>query len=300
MAVSLSASVCPSYAIGCRNAENVPGPDKPDPIWVSLGVLVNNATYDECCVSNNIFVFAQNYTVGLSYKSPNFGWTKNEVVASIGNRFTIHGLWADHCDGSYEGTKWNADHTIKTSIDYDLVGCDVTHAFQNAADVILSNCNKAYLYDYMSANWVGGDGDNNWFWSHEWSKHGTCTGSFKDRCYDGSSKFQGFFDFLQVNIEVYTKLDMMDAFKKSGIVPSDSATYTLAGLNAAHKAAFGFEGGMQCVKNNGKQYLTEVWTYLTEAPGHKYNPVSPTIVPSPYQSCNGSLPIVFALTANKN
>ncbi|KAJ3074991.1 ribonuclease T2-like [Podochytrium sp. JEL0797] len=281
--MALSSANCPSFAVGCQ----------PNPITAAL--------YPECCVSNNIFVFAQNYTVGLSYKTPNFDWTHNAVVADIGPKFSMHGLWADNCDGSYNGTKWNTNHTAKVGIDYDLIGCDASRATENAGDLIQGSCSYSYLYDWMNKNWRAGNGDNNWFWSHEWSKHGTCTGSFAASCFDGSIAHQDMFTFFQTSIEVFTKLDIMSAFTSQGIYPSDTTTYTLAQLNAAHKSAFGFTGGMQCVKNSGKQYLNEVWSYLTEAPGHKYIVADPSIAgANPYQACNGSLPIYFPLTANVN
>ncbi|KAI8622581.1 ribonuclease T2-like protein [Chytriomyces sp. MP71] len=272
------ASNCPSYAVGCQT----------NPF--------TGAAYDSCCVSNTgLLVFAQNYTTGLSYKV-NSTWTKNAVVAEIGNRFTVHGLWADNCDGSYNGTKYV--NGVKTGIDYDLIGCDASRAFENAADVIKANPTYQWLADWMNVNWRAGDGDNSWFWSHEWSKHGTCTSSFEPKCYGADfKKNDDFFDFMTVSIQVYKSLDLLSAFKASGIVPSDSVAYKLSDLNAAHKAAFGFEGGMQCVVRSGNQYLNEVWTYMNEVPGHNFQVIAP--VAGAYQSCKNTTAIYIPVTPFK-
>ncbi|KAJ3291378.1 ribonuclease T2-like [Rhizoclosmatium sp. JEL0117] len=276
---------CPSYAVGCQLNP------------------VTNAKYDACCVSDSVFVFAQNYSIGLTYRTASPAWTKNSVAAAIGPKFTMHGLWADHCDGSYETTKWtNQALGLANGTNYDLFGCDASRAFQNAQQVIAADCNNAYLNTWIDTFWRAGDGDNNWLVAHEWSKHGTCTGSFGNACYPGQGPFAGFFDFLKVSLAVYQQLDIMAAFNNAGIFPSDVNTYTLAQLVAAHKTAFGAPGAMQCQGNTGKgvgpQYLSEVWTYLQEVPNKRYvpfdaNTIGPKVV---YNSCNDSIPIIIPVT----
>ncbi|KAJ3231879.1 ribonuclease T2-like [Chytriomyces hyalinus] len=272
---------CPSYAVGCQA----------DPF--------SGALYDSCCVSaTGLFVFAQNFTTGLSY-GPN-PWTRNQVVSEIGARFTLHGLWADNCDGTFNGTKYiEPGHIKNTSLpDYDLYGCDKARSFENAAQVLATRPSKARLTKWMKTNWRAGDGDDSWFWSHEWSKHGTCTSSFNPSCYGKAfKKYDDFFDFMEVSIEVFKGLDMLSAFKAASIVPSDTKQYNITQLNAAHKAAFGVEGGMQCVKRDGVQYLSEVWTYMNEVPGHNFKAIAP--IPNAFQSCKPDTLITFPLTGFK-
>ncbi|KAJ3092606.1 ribonuclease T2-like [Physocladia obscura] len=274
---------CPSFAVGCQT----------NPL--------NGQKYDGCCVSQDgLFVFAQNYTTGLSYDGLNRNWTTNSVVAEIGPRFTIHGLWPDNCDGTYNSTTWNANHTEKTSFDYDLYGCDATRAVQDAQSILLSeaegSCATAALLDFMQTNWRVGNRDDNWFWSHEWSKHGTCASSYDPQCLDTSDVYAGLVDFFGAAVAVFKHIDLLAAFGAAGIVPSDSTTYNLTALNNAHQTAFGFPGGMQCVSRNGSQYLSEVWSYLSETPNHNYIAASPDlVVAGAYQSCKLALPITIPL-----
>ncbi|KAJ3051241.1 hypothetical protein HDU99_008476, partial [Rhizoclosmatium hyalinum] len=54
---------CPYYAVSCTLD---PSTSKP---------------YHECCVSTNgLAIFSQNYTLGLSYKTPQHNWTIPSVV----------------------------------------------------------------------------------------------------------------------------------------------------------------------------------------------------------------------------
>ncbi|ORY39494.1 ribonuclease T2 [Rhizoclosmatium globosum] len=285
--MAYSAASCPSYAVGCQL----------NPI--------TNAKYDGCCVSDSVFVFAQNYTLGLTYKTASPAWAKTSVSSAIGTQFTIHGLWADHCDGTYETTKWiNQTAGIANGTNYDLIGCDATRADQNLLGTLSADCSTSYILDAVKPYWKGGDGDDNWLISHEWNKHGTCTGSFGASCYPTLKS--AVVAFMDTTLQVYKQLDLATAFKNAGIVPSDTVTYTRAQFQDAHIKAFGAPGAFQCQGNtNGKgkgpQYLSEVWTYLQEVPNKKYVPFDADKVVGPgttYNGCNATIPIIYAVTAN--
>ncbi|GAA6033742.1 hypothetical protein JCM8097_004408 [Rhodosporidiobolus ruineniae] len=68
------------------------------------------------------------------------------------NSWTIHGLWPDNCDGTYEQF------------------CDPDREYENIHE-ILGNHGRADLLSYMSEFWLDYQGNDESFQSHEWSKH---------------------------------------------------------------------------------------------------------------------------------
>ncbi len=62
--------------------------------------------------------------------------------------FTIHGLWPQRKDGSWP--------------EY----CDPNHPLRES-DI-------KELVPKLEASWPSWEGEDVWFWSHEWSRHGTC------------------------------------------------------------------------------------------------------------------------------
>ncbi|KAG0260678.1 ribonuclease T2-like [Linnemannia exigua] len=75
------------------------------------------------------------------------------------DEFTIHGLWPDTCSGG-QGP---------------ATGCDAARIYTDI-DTRLQNYpgTPAGFLDEMNTYWASYKGDNNAFWAHEWSKHGTC------------------------------------------------------------------------------------------------------------------------------
>ena len=61
------------------------------------------------------------------------------------NSWTIHGLWPDHCDGTYDSN------------------CDSSRAYTNITD-ILTSFGKTDLLAYMNQYWLDENGDNESFW----------------------------------------------------------------------------------------------------------------------------------------
>ncbi|KAG0379529.1 ribonuclease T2-like [Mortierella sp. AD032] len=75
------------------------------------------------------------------------------------DEFTIHGLWPDTCSGG-QGP---------------ATGCDAARIYSDI-DTRLQNYpgTPAGFLDELNTYWASYKGDNNAFWAHEWSKHGTC------------------------------------------------------------------------------------------------------------------------------
>ncbi|KAI9328630.1 ribonuclease T2-like protein [Obelidium mucronatum] len=180
---------CPYYAIACSL----------DP--------ATHAPYDECCVSRNgLAVLAQNYTFGLSYADPG-GWTAPAVVADIGPRFTLHGLWPNGCDGAFNASD---------------AGCDAARSCADIAALLRNTTGRfGYLQALLAREWRAGDGDNNWLWTHEWTKHGTCAESFQPRCLESPAEPRAdLLGFLAAAVALFIRLDVMKAFRAAGVAPS--------------------------------------------------------------------------------
>ncbi|KAE9370318.1 ribonuclease-like protein T2 [Stipitochalara longipes BDJ] len=152
------------------------------------------------------------------------------------NSWTIHGLWPDHCDGTYDSN------------------CDASRAYTNIT-AILQSYGKTDLLSYMNEFWVDINGDDESFWEHEWAKHGTCISTLKPSCYTGYTPQEEVPDFFQKTVDIFQTLDSYTALANAGIVPSSTATYTAAKIQAALKSAYGFDVTIQC--SSGA--LDEIW-----------------------------------------
>ena len=158
------------------------------------------------------------------------------------NSWTIHGLWPDHCDGTYDSN------------------CDASRAYTNIT-AILQSYGKTDLLSYMvSTNfseqyclfsfygelftplmlcltsrlltthylisqlypseailirdsevqntyWVDINGDDESFWEHEWAKHGTCISTLKPSCYTDYTPQEEIPDFFQKTVDLFKTLD---------------------------------------------------------------------------------------------
>lgn len=74
-------------------------------------------------------------------------WDTDPVVGPE-DSWTIHGLWPDNCDGTYEAN------------------CDDRRAYSNITD-ILQAAGKQDLLDYMNIYWQSNSGSAETFWEHE-------------------------------------------------------------------------------------------------------------------------------------
>ncbi|KAE8444070.1 hypothetical protein EG329_000938 [Mollisiaceae sp. DMI_Dod_QoI] len=152
------------------------------------------------------------------------------------NSWTIHGLWPDHCDGTYDSS------------------CDPSRAYTNIS-AILQSYGKTDLLSYMNTYWVDINGDDESFWEHEWGKHGTCISTLKPSCYTGYTAQEEVPDFFQKTVDLFKTLDSYTALANAGILPSSTATYTASAIQNALKASFGFAVTIQCASGA----LDEIW-----------------------------------------
>ncbi|KAJ3273025.1 ribonuclease T2-like [Blyttiomyces sp. JEL0837] len=262
---------CPSTAVSCQ-------------IDSTIGKL-----NDGCCVAQNgLVVLSQNWTFGYKYDAANVVGGKhqnwfdfNYMKTAPSNQWTLHGLWPDNCDGSYNTSAF---------------GCDPTRIYEDV-QTRLTTLNPSYL-PQISTQWIAANGDTNWFWSHEWTKHATCFSTVNPSCYGSMyTKDKDIVDFFGAAFGLFQKYGVYEILAGAGILPDARVGYQLNDMNAAFSVALqGNVPAFQCVKDKGgKQYVVEAWTYFYNTPGLGFIPAS-TAVKSAigYSSnCNAALPVYY-------
>ncbi|KAJ5114324.1 Ribonuclease T2 [Penicillium alfredii] len=153
--------------------------------------------------------------------------------------WTIHGLWPDNCDGTYESS------------------CDSSRAYTNITDILKAQ-GRDDLLSYMQQYWVDINGDDESFWAHEWGKHGTCINTIDPDCYSDYSPQQEVGDFFQKVVDLFKGLDTYKALSDAGIKPSSSKTYSRSDIEAALSKLHGAEAYIGC--KSGK--LNQVWYFF--------------------------------------
>eukprot|EP01133_Synstelium_polycarpum_P016154 gene16154-19222_t len=136
--------------------------------------------------------------------------TQTCIASKEREAFTIHGLWPENNGGSYpsfcKGPAFNA----------------------NEINDLLTDMN----YDWPSLT-----GPNDDFWTHEWSKHGTCslTGPITDE-----------HDYFSSALKLYSSFNITDSLVTHGIFPSNSGSVSVPAINSSLKASFGGVPLLQC------------------------------------------------------
>lgn len=149
--------------------------------------------------------------------------------------WTIHGLWPDYCTTGYPST------------------CDPSRAYTDIAGLLTAqgaSDTLAYMQDY----WQDISGTSESFWEHEWSKHGTCYSTLRPSCLpSGSPKGAEAVAYFQTVVGLFKTLPTYTWLAEAGIVPSSSATYTLAQITSAIKAKWGYTVALDCSSGNINQ-----------------------------------------------
>ncbi|GAA5914082.1 hypothetical protein JCM6882_001843 [Rhodosporidiobolus microsporus] len=216
----------------------------------TVSIAESRKNLDECCseIPGGRILLTQFYNA-----QPSFGPEKE---------WTIHGLWPDNCDGSWEQY------------------CDVEREYDNIRE-ILTQGGRTDLLEYMDRMWKSNTGNDQSLWSHEWNKHGTCMSTLNPECYGKAYKqYDEVVDYFEKTVSQDKKLPTYEWLEAAGIVPSETATYTLEQLQAVAKKNHGYEAIWGC---NNKNELDEVWyQYIARGPiaGGKLIPAVPAGSPS--------------------
>jgi ribonuclease T2 len=59
----------------------------------------------------------------------------------------------------------------------------------------------------MNTYWKDVSGDDESFWEHEWSKHGTCVSTLAPACYSGYTAKQEVGDYFQKAVDIFKTRD---------------------------------------------------------------------------------------------
>eukprot|EP01121_Diplochlamys_sp_Union-15-3_P004006 TRINITY_DN1396_c0_g2_i3.p1 TRINITY_DN1396_c0_g2~~TRINITY_DN1396_c0_g2_i3.p1 ORF type:complete len:207 (+),score=26.77 TRINITY_DN1396_c0_g2_i3:44-664(+) len=128
--------------------------------------------------------------------------------------WTIHGLWPNRNDGSWP-------------------------SYCPGPDFSLSNISS--LVPSMKILWPDlEENDDNSFWSHEWSKHGTC--AMTDVPLDTQ------FNFFSATLKLRQSVNLLKALSVSGITPGKS--YTTSQIHQAIQSSIGFDPSLDCRNGN--------------------------------------------------
>ncbi|KAF6235470.1 hypothetical protein HO173_006153 [Letharia columbiana] len=153
--------------------------------------------------------------------------------------WTIHGLWPDHCDGTFDSN------------------CDASRAYTNITS-ILTAAGQTSLLSYMDTYWVSDTGTNEAFWEHEWGKHGTCISTLEPDCYTDYTPQEEVVDFFNKVVTLFKTLPSYTWLSNAGIVPSSTTTYTSADILAALQSPRGVTAVIQCENTDE---LDEIWYF---------------------------------------
>ncbi|KAI0081055.1 RNase Gf29 [Panus rudis PR-1116 ss-1] len=154
-------------------------------------------------------------------------WDTNPSTGPV-DSWTIHGLWPDNCDGTFEEN------------------CDPSRDYTNIADLLTSQGASDTL-SFMQTHWVDINGKNEQFWEHEWSTHGTCYSTLEPSCLpSGSAKGAEAVAFFNTVVKLFKSLPTYDWLAQAGITPSTSKTYTLSQITSALKSASGVTPALDC------------------------------------------------------
>ncbi|KAI0973663.1 ribonuclease T2 [Xylaria arbuscula] len=175
----------------------------------------DSSSADSCCVA----------TPGGLFLQPQF-WDTDPVTGPD-DSWTIHGLWPDNCDGTYDEN------------------CDSSRAYKNITD-ILQDAGKSDLVSYMQDYWQSNDESTEDFWEHEWSTHGTCVSTLDPECYSDYTPGQEAADFFQTAVDLFKTLDTYSALSSAGITPSSSKTYTSSEILDALEQVTGKPAVISC------------------------------------------------------
>ncbi|KAG8822465.1 ribonuclease T2-like [Serendipita sp. 399] len=156
------------------------------------------------------------------------------------NNWTIHGLWPDNCDGTFESY------------------CDFSRQYDERPSPATINGKKVPPYSGPSVDTFITDGSSNaHFWAHEFSKHGTCFSTFDKKCYSDYKEHEDVINFFDTVSRTFLKYPTYTWLEQAQIVPSNSTTYKLSDIEAALREGSGATPYLGC---KGKR-LSEVWYY---------------------------------------
>ncbi|KKZ63582.1 ribonuclease T2 family protein [[Emmonsia] crescens] len=164
-------------------------------------------------------------------------WDTNPVTGPT-DSWTIHGLWPDNCDGTYDQY------------------CDRSREYSNITSIMNAR-GRAQVLNDMTIFWKDYKGNDESFWAHEWNKHGTCISTMEVACYSEYYPQEEVADYFQKTVDLFKQVNTYQTLEAAGIVPDSSKQYELSQIQAAISAKHGQQVTLNC--KNGQ--LNEVWYF---------------------------------------
>lgn len=196
-----------------------------------------SAGLDGCCVpSMGLILLVQQWYNGLG----------------PANEFTMHGLWPDTCSGGQGPTN----------------GCDAARVYTDI-ETRLQNYpgTPAGFLDEMNTYWSSYKGDNNAFWAHEWSKHGTCVSTLAPSCSSNYVQDQDVYAYFSTALALRKQYNLYNVLAGAGITPG--STPDVDDMHSAIKAAYGVDAQINCASG----VLSEIWLFYKVNSAGTYTPV---------------------------
>lgn len=158
--------------------------------------------------------------------------------------FTLHGLWPDNCDGTYE----------------QFCDARLNLAKDEIKRIVVDEFNDSALYAKIEKNWKNFNGDDELLWMHEFNKHATCIKTIRPTCYgSGFKPDENVYDFFRIAVLLYEKYPTFEFLADAGITPSLDKTYTFDQIAEALNS--NFDGHKVYFKCNKYNALQEIWYY---------------------------------------
>lgn len=107
----------------------------------------------------------------------------------------------------------------------------------------------------MNKYWKDYKGDDETFWEHEWSKHGTCVSTLDPDCYTDYQATEEAVAFFGKAVELFKTLPTYEWLSAAGITPSSSKKYQLSEIQSVLTKKHGAAVTLSC--RSGA--LNEVW-----------------------------------------
>ncbi|KAI0814331.1 ribonuclease Trv [Xylaria sp. FL0064] len=187
----------------------------------------NQSAADSCC-----FIYPGGRLLLTQF------WDEETHVDGGEEDWTLHGLWPDLCDGSYDQY------------------CGMTPRFNNIT-AVLEHYDQGELIDHMNRYWLASYGTNEHLWAHEYNKHATCINTLAPSCY-GEAYTPGLevVDYFVRAFGLFRTLDTYYALERFGIEPDLHKTYELADIVDALEQYSGSRVILKCSRHG---VLHEVW-----------------------------------------
>ncbi|KAF9336202.1 ribonuclease T2-like [Podila minutissima] len=144
------------------------------------------------------------------------------------NSFTIHGLWPDNCDTTFQEN------------------CDPSREYTNIAGLLTAQESSDTLV-FMQDYWVDINGENEKAWEHAWATHGTCMSTLKPSCLPPNSKTGAeAVMYYKTVVKLFQTLPTYTWLANAGISPSSTETYSLSTLVSALQHQSGVIPALDC------------------------------------------------------